>query len=112
MKQEKNKVNIVLGILSFAAAIGMVINMVCHINKYGDIAKTSDMTSYCITLSVGIAIMVIIGLVLINSRKHDPYKRIAHMLFLLLAAGYGTSCLNHMLVYVAVSPAYYESHQN
>ena len=112
MKQEKNKVNIVLGILSFVAATGMAIDMVFHINKYGDIAKSSDMKSYCIALTVGIIIMVIIGLVLINSRKHDPYKRIALMLFLLLAAGYGTSCLNHMLVYVAVTPEYYETHQN
>ena len=107
--EPRNKVNTTLGILSFAAAVGMAADIIYHINKYGDIAKTSDMAGFCKGMLVGTAIMVIIGIVLINSRKHDPYKRIAIILIVLLAAGYGTSCMNHMLGYVVASYNYEES---
>lgn len=112
MEQKKSTVNIILGISSFAAAAAMAVDTAYFCNKYSDIAKPDDIRSFCIFMIVGIIIMVIIGAALLKSRKHDPYKRIAMMLVLLLAAGYGTACLNSMLRYVAVTPQYYETHQN
>lgn len=104
--EQKNKVNITLGIISILSAAALLADVVYCYEKYHTMTGMDNILPCTVVLTIGAFITSITGIVLIKSRKNDPFRRTAVMLLLLLAVGYGAACINSMLDYAAGSPQY------
>ena len=102
----KSKVNKILGWISFAAAAGMIGDILYCYLKYHSITSMQNIRACAIMLLIGAALMAIHGISLMKTKSNRPAVRIAFMIIILLGAVYGTACVNSMLDYVANPPSY------
>ncbi|MBO4878254.1 MAG: hypothetical protein J5501_09640 [Ruminococcus sp.] len=107
----KNKVNIILGIISIISAAALLADIIYCYEKYHTMTGMNNILPCTVVLTIGAFIMSITGIVLIKSRKNAPFKRTAIMLLLLIGVGFGTACVNSMLDYVARAPEYEASEE-
>ena len=102
----KSKVNKILGWISFAAAAGMIGDIIYCYLKYHSITSMQNIKACAIMLLIGAALMAIHGISLMKTKSNRPAVRIAFMIIILFGAVYGTVCVNSMLDYVANPPSY------